>query len=365
MDEFIRSYQQTPFQSVLPVNTRLDACSLCRALSGGAVTSQFLALAAKSLPLANTFLTNTITDTTLQCSISGSETAAEICTIIFGDDDLQPARSHLILNILSLTDCLLELKPPLYGQLAKKMSKAATENHERALFKQPDPPEDCAICAQTLPYDHNKVSWRVCCGKRLCQGCMYGIAVENRSTPCPFCRTRAYTSNGEYLTSLQSLYEKGDRNAICQMGNHFLGGEFGLQRDVEKAINLWKKADTPIANHNLAVQYGETGQARKAVYYYEKAAIQGNILSRFYLGVFEESTDTERSMKHFVIAAEAGDDRALSKVKDAYQGNPKKVSKDRFAQVLRNHQKAKSNLQSHQRRIGEFIMTASGMTNGV
>lgn len=370
-DEFIRLYQQTPFQSVLPVNARRDVCALYQSLSNSnaVTTSQFLTITGKSLPLANTFLTST-PDATLRCSINGSETAAEICTIMFGDDDLRPARSNMILNILSLTDCLLRLNPPLRGQLAKKLQKAATENHERALFRQPDPPEDCAICAQPLPYDNRKVSWRVCCGKHLCQGCLFGIAVENRSLPCPFCRTLPYTSNGEYMQLLQALYDKDDRHAIYQMGNHFLRGEFGLQRDVEKAMNLWKRADIREANYSLAVRYTEAGLSNRAVshravYYYEKAAIQGDVNSRFYIGVLEENFDSERSMKHFIIAAEFGHDEALAKVKDGYLSNPRKISKDCFAQVLRKHHSAKSNLESPRRRIGEFLVEASGVQNGV
>lgn len=60
-------------------------------------------------------------------------------------------------------------------------------------------------------------------------------------------------------------------------------------------------------------------------------------------------------MKHYMIAASAGHDHALSKVKEGYIGGS--VTKDKFAKTLRAHRDAQDEMKSdHRKRVDSVMM---------
>ena len=97
------------------------------------------------------------------------------------------------------------------------------------------------------------------------------------------------------------------------------------------------------AHYSLSVMYDE-GQGvekdeKKRVHHLEQAAIGGHPEARYNLGCAEaDSGSNERAMKHWIIAANLGDDDTLKNVKRGYKNGL--VSKEDFASALRAHQAA-------------------------
>ena len=56
----------------------------------------------------------------------------------------------------------------------KACEKRVAELHEERLFKDVEP-EECPICMLTLPINANESSFFSCCGKMICNGCIYAF----------------------------------------------------------------------------------------------------------------------------------------------------------------------------------------------
>ena len=91
---------------------------------------------------------------------------------------------------------------------------------------------------------------------------------------------------------------------------------------------------------------------KKSLYHLEEAAIGGYPGARFHLGQFEEKKGGyERAAKHWIIAANLGDDDSMQQLKEFYKEG--KVSKEDFASVLRAHKAAVDATKSPQREAGD------------
>ena len=87
---------------------------------------------------------------------------------------------------------------------------------------------------------------------------------------------------------------------------------------------------------------------KKAKYYYGLAAMGGNVDARYNLGRSEENEGKmNRALKHFMIAARAGDDESLTKIqlycKHGY------ATEDDSEKALRAHKEATDEMTSDQR----------------
>jgi len=91
---------------------------------------------------------------------------------------------------------------------------------------------------------------------------------------------------------------------------------------------------------------------KKAKHYYELAAIGGDIHARHNLGCMEgNSGNLHRAMKHFIMAAKAGDEISLNCVKVGFMKGI--VTKDEYASTLRAHQLRKDEMKSDSREKAE------------
>ena len=116
------------------------------------------------------------------------------------------------------------------------------ELHDEKLFKQPPPAEDCDICMLLLPSLHTGRKYRACCGKRICSGCIYAVAIRDGGVGlCPFCRTPAPTSK-ELVEQMKKRIEIDDALVIYDMGCYYSKGLHGLPQDRAKALELWHQA---------------------------------------------------------------------------------------------------------------------------
>ena len=93
---------------------------------------------------------------------------------------------------------------------------------------------------------------------------------------------------------------------------------------------------------------GEERDVKKAAYYYELAAMGGDIHSRHSLGVLEfKAGNVHRAFKHFLISAKAGHNYSLDAVKKGFTKGL--LTKDEYANTLRANQKIQDEMKSDDR----------------
>src|SRR6056300_1237717 len=92
--------------------------------------------------------------------------------------------------------------------------------------------------------------FKSCCGKVICYGCMYEIAMELKQRGkteedddlCPYCRLTPYSSDEELLKCLKLLMENGNSGAFNILASCYANGSKGMPRDMAKANELYQKA---------------------------------------------------------------------------------------------------------------------------
>ena len=78
--------------------------------------------------------------------------------------------------------------------------KRAAELYDAALFEE-HAPEECPICMLPPPlYDtHTGMTFQSCCGKEICDGCIYAMRETGGKNVCPFCKTPYSKSDEETI----------------------------------------------------------------------------------------------------------------------------------------------------------------------
>ena len=232
--------------------------------------------------------------------------------------------------------------------------------HDIELFKQPPPLEDCPICFLQLPCLGTGSKYYACCGKLICSGCSYAPVYDNQgnevdSEKCPFCRIPTPHIDEENIERYKVRMEADDAEAIYNMGCYFYNGLHGFPQDYTKALELWHRAGElgyAASYCNIGYFY-HTGKGveidkRKAVHYYELAAIGGDVSARYNLGNMEENAgNLDRAVKHYLIAVGCGHVKSLNMIqKLCKNGN---VTKDDYTKALRARQAYLGEIKSPQR----------------
>ena len=172
---------------------------------------------------------------------------------------------------------------------------------------------------------------------------------------CAFCRTPNQDDDADKLAMVQVRVEKKDPDAIYLLGNLYLGGELGLQKDVRKAIKLYTEAAAlgsveALFNLGSAYEQGEgVGQDRtKAVHFWSKAAMQGHVESRYQLGYYEtQKGNYNRAMKHLMITAKMGFKESVEAIKKMFMAGG--ATKEQYAEALKGYQDAVEEMKSRDR----------------
>ena len=141
------------------------------------------------------------------------------------------------------------------------------------------------------------------------------------------------------------------------LGAMHMEGAYGVPKNLRKAHKLLGRAadlGLPAAHHSLANAYSEEIGVRsddKKYWHHRRLAAMGGILdSRFLMGRSAYEADppnTKLAIKHWIIAAEAGDDDSLNMLKTVYKQGL--LTKESFAKALRAHKAATDEVQSKQR----------------
>ena len=128
---------------------------------------------------------------------------------------------------------------------------------------------------------------------------------------CPFCRTPEPYSDEEIIERTRKRAELNDPLAIYNIGCCYRDGVYGYPQDYSKAIKFYHRAGE-LVNTNAYLNIGAlyyVGKRvkvdkKKAIHYYELAAMGGNEVARHNLGVDEERKgNMERALRHHIIAA--------------------------------------------------------------
>jgi len=149
--------------------------------------------------------------------------------------------------------------------------------------------------------------------------------------------------------------DNNNGEAFNQLAGYYDEGIVGMPRDRLKASELYLKAGElgcAEGYYNLAVFYkyglGIAVNEEKARYYWELAAMMGDLDARHSLGCEEgQAGNHHRAMKHFILAAKAGFKISLDQVKKGFMNGF--VTKDDYANTLRAYQKRQDDIKSDAR----------------
>ena len=214
--------------------------------------------------------------------------------------------------------------------------------------------DDCPLCQLPLSLDPKQSSFRVCCMKLVCGGC--DLAAEKRGMwDCPFCRTPTPEEDSQVLAMVQKRVTAGDPVAMWRLGRQYADGDYGLQKDVARALDLYERAAVlglKEAHYSLGVLYGKGEDVEKdtvkAIHHYEAAAVKGDVLARINLGVLEyHAGNSDLALQHYMIAAKMGRQSALNNIKLMFRNGL--ATKAEYAEALRGHQSAVEEMTSPDR----------------
>ncbi|EJK57540.1 hypothetical protein THAOC_22406 [Thalassiosira oceanica] len=214
----------------------------------------------------------------------------------------------------------------------------------------------CPICTLPIPLpmeDHS--GFMVCCMKRICKGC--NVAAQKRGmNDCAFCRAPFPANDAAaQLAMIQSRVVKKDPEGINFLGQQYFFGQLGLQKDIQKAVELWTEAaerGSIVALYNLGVAYdrgqGDVQDKEKAANFFAKAAMQGHVLARHNLGCNEAvKRNDDRAVRHLLISAKMGHKNSLENIKRMFMKGF--AAKEQYAEALKGYQDAVEEMKSPDR----------------
>ena len=218
--------------------------------------------------------------------------------------------------------------------------------HDEKLFKRPPQEEDCPICFLRMPSLDTGRRYQACCGKNICSGCVYaGLKMKgNVDQLCPFCRTPAPKTDEEIIRRVRKRVEVGDAVAMYSLGCYYDEGFNGLIQNHDKTLELFHRAGelgNAEAYYNIGITYdngiGVETNEKKAIHYYELAAMGGVVNARYNLGCDEYNAGNKgRSLKHFLIAVEGGDHEPVKMIQQIYMNGD--ATKDDYTKALQAYQ---------------------------
>jgi len=236
----------------------------------------------------------------------------------------------------------------------KACERRVAELHEEALFNDVER-DECPICMLPMPIHADQITYKSCCGKTICDGCIYAMDVSEGKDLCPFCRIPPPSSDEDQIKRVKKLMDNGNAGAFHQLAGYYARGINGMPQDHQKSNELLIKAGElgySEAYHHLGHSYdngyGVEVDIEKAKYYYELAAMNGSIKARHNLGCTEGAAgDEQRAYKHCILAARAGYESSLDAVEQGFMHGD--VTKDEYEDTLHAYQKSVDEMKSDER----------------
>ena len=149
--------------------------------------------------------------------------------------------------------------------------------------------------------------------------------------------------------------EVNDAEAINTVGCNYRDGRYGFTQDYDKALELWHRAGelcSAAAYCSIGFAYlqgrGVEVDKKKAIQYWELAAMGGSIVARHNLGSMEmEAGNMHRGLKHWIISVRGGYINSLSSIKVLYSKGH--ATKDDYTKALQSYQAYLDEIKSDQR----------------
>jgi TPR repeat protein len=119
------------------------------------------------------------------------------------------------------------------------------------------------------------------------------------------------------VEEIMKRVEANDAITMGMLGSYYNHGQIGLQQDHNEAIELWTQSahlGCSKAHINLTDEYRYlVGDLKKAKFHLEAAAMAGHEGARSNIGHLEflQFNNTDRAIKHWIIAASSGDYKAM------------------------------------------------------
>ena len=172
---------------------------------------------------------------------------------------------------------------------------------------------------------------------------------------CPFCRTPHPKSRENETERFNERVEANDAIAIYSLACDYRDGMNGYPQDHTKALELWHRSaelGDARAYCNIGVSYqqgrGVEVDTKKAVHYFELAAMEGYVNARFNLGNHEgRAGNMHRALKHYMISARDGYAQSLEAIQKMYSNGY--ASKEDYTKALQLYQAYLGEIKSKQR----------------
>ena len=118
-----------------------------------------------------------------------------------------------------------------------------------------------------------------------------------------------------------------DPEGMNGLASYYANGQYGIPQNHAKALELYRRTGelgNAEAYYNIGSAYyngnGVELDKKKASYYWELAAMGGNINARHNLGGMEgQSGNIDRALKHFMIATKSGKTGSLNNIEHLYK----------------------------------------------
>lgn len=183
-------------------------------------------------------------------------------------------------------------------------------------------------------------------------------------------RAKNATSSKMLIQRILKHVENEDVVEIHQLAYFCSLQQHGLQRDMEKALDLYLKAGKlgycyshgAIADLHLE-RNGVPLDRKKAIFYYQQAALGGHEVARHNLGLYESDgsisgkPNMKRAVKHWMVSASSGLDESVTTIRESYQRGFATATKADFEKALLANREAKDEMKSEQR---EAALRATG-----
>ena len=244
-----------------------------------------------------------------------------------------------------------KLTPKDVGKRLNTLAKKVEEELNGADLFAPHPTnEDCAICL--VPISRLKFAsvYQACCGNSICTSCTIGHedfikkqkeenAGKKIAFTCPFCREpipTGPTADAEGYVQVQARCLQNDHIALTHMGQLYQRGGPGTPKDDLKALDYLIRAvelGSAAACVTIGIIYEEgNGVAidkARAALFQRVGALRGDVTARFNIGNFEyKSGNHEIVIRHWKIAAEAGNQKSLNNIRKFYYADGKFPGKE-------------------------------------
>ena len=268
-----------------------------------------------------------------------------------------------------------KLTPKDIGKRLNALAKNLEEELKGAdLFAPLPPTEDCAICLVPFPRSNPDTCYQPCCGNEICLACYKenkeSINKQNEEKnagkklvlTCPFCREPEPTRADDFAR-LRARCLQNDRIAFTQMGGLYQDGELGQAKDDLKALDYWIRAvELGSANACSFIRNtydqgnGVAINKKRAALFERVGALRGDITARYNIGFLEYNNfgNHEIGIRHWKIAAEAGDQPSLNWLRKIYNADGKKpgkefISKEEMDTVYRSGHEAQMEVKTEER----------------